>query len=119
MKGFRTAIPAFVVISITVSVLWFTNGSVSPREATLADVLTEAKRGGYRLISTEELWERYKKNQEELQVVDTRQEWEYRTGHIKGAVNFPIEPTWLSQWRKKSELETFLGPDKSRLIIFY
>jgi rhodanese-related sulfurtransferase len=51
--------------------------------------------------------------------LDTRQEWEYRTGHIKKAVNFPIEPTWLSRWRKKSALETFLGPDKNRLIVFY
>jgi rhodanese-related sulfurtransferase len=51
--------------------------------------------------------------------VDTRQEWEYRTGHIKNALNFPIEPTWLSRWRKKDALQTFLGLDKNRLIVFY
>jgi rhodanese-related sulfurtransferase len=51
--------------------------------------------------------------------VDTRQEWEYRTGHLKGALNFPIEPTWFSRWRNQKPLEAFLGPDKNRFIVFY
>jgi rhodanese-related sulfurtransferase len=81
--------------------------------------VAESKRGGYQLIKTEELWERYKNNTKNLLLVDTRQEWEYRTGHIKGALVFPIEPTWLSRWRKKGELKTFLGPDRDRFIVFY
>lgn len=81
--------------------------------------MAEARRGGYRLINTDELWARYKVNPQTVFLVDTRQEWEYRTGHIKGALNFPMEPTWLSRWRKKSALKTLLGPDKNRLIIFY
>jgi rhodanese-related sulfurtransferase len=52
-------------------------------------------------------------------LVDTRQEWEYRSGHIRGATNFPIEPTWWSRWRKAGALEAVLGPDKDRLIVFY
>jgi rhodanese-related sulfurtransferase len=52
-------------------------------------------------------------------LVDTRQEWEYRTGHIKGALNFPMEPTWMSRWRNKGALENFLGPDKERYLVFY
>ncbi len=39
------------------------------------------------------LSERYQKDAKSLLLVDTRQEWEYRTGHLKGAVNFPMEPT--------------------------
>ena len=54
-----------------------------------------------------------------LILVDTRQEWEYRTGHIKGAVNFPMEPTWWYRWRKQGELKRFLGPDKDRFLVFY
>ena len=77
------------------------------------------KAGGYKIITTEELSERYQKDANSLLLVDTRQEWEYRTGHLKGAVNFPMEPTWWSRWRKASALETFLGPDKDRTIIFY
>ena len=82
-------------------------------------MLTEARLGGYRIISTEELWERYEKDPDKMLLVDARQEWEYRTGHIKKAQNFPIEPTWLSRWRNKGGLEAFLGPDKERSLVFY
>jgi len=119
MKGVRKVILAFVALGITVGALWYTNWSVTPKKATWEDVVSEAGRGGYRLISTEELRERYGKDPKDLLLVDTRQEWEYRTGHISGALNFPIEPTWLSRWRKKGELETFLGSDKNRFIVFY
>jgi rhodanese-related sulfurtransferase len=51
--------------------------------------------------------------------VDTRQEWEYRTGHIKGAVNFSMEPTRWSRWRSAAALKAFLGPDRERTIVFY
>ncbi len=119
MKVIRTAVLALVVIGFTASALWLTNRSVAPKEATWEDVVAEAKMGGYKLIKIEELAERYKKDSKQLLIVDTRQEWEYRTGHIKYALNFPMEPTWLSEWRKKSALETFLGPDKNRSIVFY
>jgi len=108
-----------MAVAVTVGVLWFINRPVIPKKATWDDVVAEAKRGGYRLINTEELWERYDKDPKSLRLVDTRQEWEYRTGHIKGASNFPIEPTWLSRWREKGVLERFLGPDKKRFIVFY
>jgi rhodanese-related sulfurtransferase len=52
-------------------------------------------------------------------MVDTRQDWEYRTGHMKGAVNFPIEPSAWGWWRSQGALDKFLGPDKDRLIVFY
>ena len=119
MNGLKTTVMALIVLVITVSLLWFTNRSVTPKKATFEDVVAEAANGGYRLINTEKLRELYEKNPKGLFLVDTRQEWEYRTGHIKGALNFPIEPTWLSQWRKKGALEKFLGPDKNRFIIFY
>ncbi len=119
MKGTRTAIFAFVAVAVTVGVLWFINRPVIPKKATWDDVVAEARRGGYRLINTEELWKRYDTDPKDLRLVDTRQEWEYRTGHIKGASNFPIEPTWLSRWREKGALERFLGPDKNRFIVFY
>jgi rhodanese-related sulfurtransferase len=52
-------------------------------------------------------------------LVDTRQEWEFAMGHIKGAANFPMEPTAWSRWWKKGELAETLGPDKNRFIVFY
>ena len=110
---------ALIAIAVTVGALWFTNRSVTPKEASWEDVVTEAEMGNYKLISTDELWKRYSKNPDSLLVADSRQEWEYRAGHIKGAVNFPMEPTWFSRWRKKGNLEALLGSDKDRFIVFY
>ena len=119
MQNQKVTYIALVAVVIMVGALWFTNRAVTPKEATWDDVLAEAMAGNYRIITTEELAERYRKDAGSLLLVDTRQEWEYRSGHIEGAVNFPMEPTSWSRWRKASALETFLGPDKDRAIIFY
>jgi hypothetical protein len=95
-----------VMITIAI-VVWFVQRPAHRKQATWDDVLAEAKAGGYRIITTEELAERYPQGPFDLLLVDTRQEWEYRTGHIKGALNFSMEPTWWARWRKAGELETF------------
>lgn len=119
MQSKKTAIIALVAVLLTLGALWFTNHAVTPKQATWDDVLAEAKASGYKIITTDELSERYQKDPKSLLLVDTRQEWEYRTGHLEGAVNFPMEPTAWSRWRKAPALESFLGPDKDRTIIFY
>jgi len=119
MNAIKKAILAFVAVTITIGYIWHTNRVVTPEAATWEDVLAEAINGGYRIIDTAALWDRYQKDNETMLLVDTRQEWEYRSGHIKGALNFPIEPTWMSRWRNKGALEKFLGPDKNRFIVFY
>ena len=119
MQDKKTTFIALAAVVLTVGALWFTNRAVTPKEATWDDVLAEAKAGGYQIITTEELAERYQNDAKSLILVDTRQEWEYRSGHIEGAVNFPMEPTSWSRWRKAPALETFLGPDRHRTIIFY
>lgn len=92
---------------------------MTPKEATWEDIKDEATTGNYSLITTDELWKLFSKPGENPLIIDTRQEWEYRTGHIEGALNFPMEPTWLSRWQKQSALREFLGPDKDKTIIFY
>jgi hypothetical protein len=119
MQKSKTIFITLAAVLVTVGALWVTNRAVSPKQASWDDVLAETKSGGYRLISTEELATRYQKDSGSLLLVDTRQEWEYRTGHIQGAVLFPMEPTWWSRWRKASALEAFLGPDKNRMVVFY
>ena len=119
MKGATRAILAVVALAITMGTLWYSNRVVPPKEATWDDVRAEARQGGYQIITTVELFKRYTAEPESLLLVDTRQEWEYRTGHIKGARNFPMEPTWLSRWRNIGALENFLGADKNRFIVFY
>ena len=119
MNGSSRTTMAIAAILITMGLLWFTNRSVTPEEATPEDVAAEAASGGYKLIDTQKLKKIYDKKPEGFLLVDTRQEWEYRSGHIGGAVNFPMEPTWLSRWQKSDALEKFLGPEKNRLIVFY
>ncbi len=119
MSSWPKTIFAFVAVSLTIGYIWYGNRPVTPKKSTWDNVRAEAARGGYRLISTDKLWQRYQSNPASMLLVDTRQEWEYRSGHIQGAANFPMEPTWLSRWRKKGDLENFLGTDRNRLIVFY
>lgn len=119
MRNSRTSILAVLAVAVTIAALWLTNGAVTPKESTWDDVVAEAEKGGYRLISTSDLWKRYSENKNNLLLVDTRQEWEYRTGHIKGGVNFPMESTWFSRWWKKGDLGSFLGENKELTIVFY
>lgn len=108
-----------MVLVFTVAVLWFMNQAVTPKDATWEDVEAEALTGKYELLTTDQLWAMYSDPATRPILVDTRQAWEYRTGHIAGALNFPMEPTWLSRWQKKTALETFLGPDRLKPIVFY
>jgi len=119
MKEIKKGVFALVALAITIGYLWQTHRVATPKTASWNEVMTEAKEGGYRIISTAELQKRLEKNPQTTLLVDTRQEWEYRSGHIKGALNFPLEPTWLSRWRNKGALEKFLGPNKKRFIVFY
>jgi len=110
---------AIAAVLVTAGAVWFSSRAVTPGRASWGDILAEAKAGGYNIITSDELSEKYRDNSKSLLIVDTRQDWEYRTGHLKGAVNFPMEPTWWSRWRKTSAMETFLGPDRNRTIVFY
>ncbi|MGD8993535.1 MAG: rhodanese-like domain-containing protein [Desulfobacterales bacterium] len=119
MSSLKKSLLALAAVVLSMGYLWQTNREVAPKTATWQDVLAEANQGGYWLIGTDELSNKYKVKPDSMLLVDTRQQWEYRTGHIKGAINIPIEPTWLSRWRNKGAIEKFLGPDKNRLIVFY
>ena len=119
MSTIKKTFIALVAVIISAGYLWHANRVTAPKAATWNDVQAEAQLGGYRIIDTNALWDRYQKDPDTMLLVDTRQGWEYRTGHIEGALNFPIEPTWLSRWRNKGALEKFLGSDKERFIVFY
>ena len=119
MKSRASIFLALVAIVVAVVFIWYGQRPATPTQATWDEVLIEAKAGGYRIITTEELADRYRKDSSAQLLVDTRQEWEYRTGHMKGALNFPMEPTWWSRWWKAGDLEEFLGSDKERYLVFY
>src|SRR5665647_1957161 len=101
MQRKGTTLLALAAAALTLSVLWYLNRPIIVKEATWEDVKAEAQSGGYRLTTTEELAQRYRQDAGKLLLVDTRQDWEYRTGHMQGAVNFPIEPSAWGRWRSQ------------------
>lgn len=110
---------AAAAVLITVLSVWYAQRPIVTKESSWNDVIAEAEAGGYRIITTEALADSYRRDSSGMLLVDTRQEWEYRTGHIEGALNFSMEPTRWERWRKAGELEDFLGQDKERMIVFY
>ncbi|MCX5806099.1 MAG: rhodanese-like domain-containing protein [Proteobacteria bacterium] len=81
----------------------------------------EVARGGYKVVSTEELkgWIDQKK---EMLIVDTMPfEASYKKEHIPGAVNFVLPIPEMTQMddKTKADFEKMLGPNKDRLIVFY
>lgn len=104
---------------VLLGVLWRRHHHTTTREVGWDEVMIETETGGYRLISTEEMANRYRRNPQSLLLVDTRPEVEYWEGHIRGAVNFPLTPTWWGRWRSRKLLAALLGPDRERFVIFY
>ncbi len=119
MQRQGTTILALIAVVLTVGVLWYSTRPVITKEATWEDVRAEAQAGGYRLINTQELAKLHQQDPQKVLLVDTRQDWEYRTGHIPGSVNFSMEPTAWARWRAQGPLAKFLGPDRDRTIVFY
>lgn len=81
----------------------------------------EVQRGGYQIISTEELkkWIDEKKS---MLIVDTMPyEDSYKKEHVPGAVQFefPIPELTSMDDKTKEKFEKLLGPDKNRTIVFY
>jgi predicted sulfurtransferase len=84
-------------------------------------VVAEAKKGGYQLITPEELKNEYLRDPASVLLVDTRQEWSYQMQHIEGALHIDFAPTWWNQYSPmmRSEMKKVLGPDKTKIFIFY
>jgi hypothetical protein len=119
MENRRNTVLALFAIVLTLGALWYVNRPVAVQEATVGQVQTEAARGGYRLIDTPALAKLYQQPPANFLLVDTRQDWEYRSGHLASAVNFPIDPTGWGRFRARGRLAALLGPDKDRLVVFY
>jgi len=84
-------------------------------------IVNEARKGGYQLITPEELKKEYLTDPAVFLLVDTRQEWSYQMQHIQGASHIDFAPTWWNQYSPmtRSEMKKLLGPDKNKKIIFY
>lgn len=111
-------IPCIAVAAILLA-LWYSHMPAPIVASDLSQVQQEAENSGYRLIDLDTLSKLYQSGRDKILLVDTRQGWEHRAGHIAGSVNFPIEPSWWARWQAKRTLKTLLGPDKEKTIVFY
>ncbi len=98
---------------------WRRRATSRPQEVEWPEVMAQAAARGYRLISTGEMAERYQQDPQSLLLVDTRVPAEYQAGHIRGAVNLPLTPTWWGRWRSRRLMGALLGANKKRLVVFY
>jgi thiosulfate/3-mercaptopyruvate sulfurtransferase len=90
-------------------------------EKIAVDLVRQVERGGYKIVTTEELktWIDQKKN---MLIVDTMPyEDSYKKQHIPGAVQFefPIPEMTTMDDKTKASFEQLLGKDKNRQIVFY
>ena len=118
-RSIRLFLIPSIALAVTLLALWYSHLPVPVVLSNMAQVQQEAESGGYRLMDVEALSKLYESNREKILLVDTRQEWEHRAGHIAESVNFPMEPTWWARWRSAGELEAFLVPQKDRTLVFY
>jgi len=95
-------------------------------ETSAVKLFREVERGGYKVVTTEELkgWMDQKK---EMLIVDTMPyEASYKKNHIPGALQFLFPIPEMTEWKAsetdgktKEDFLKLLGPDKNRLIVFY
>jgi thiosulfate/3-mercaptopyruvate sulfurtransferase len=81
----------------------------------------EVKRGGYKVVSTEEL-KKWMDEKKSMLIVDTMPyEDSYKKNHIPGAkqMEFPIPEMTSLDDKTKAAFVKLLGPDKKKLIVFY
>ena len=120
LLGRRTIASAVLSVALLIPALFPAQEAHCAASApSLEDVRAEAVQGGYRLIDLGELRERLEREPGRLLLVDTREDWEYRTGHIPDAINFSFEPTTWAGLTNLWPLRETLGVDRTRPLVFY
>jgi rhodanese-related sulfurtransferase len=121
----KTILVLFVTLIFTLGVVNVVMAQWGSKELDTEKIAVnfarEVERGGYKIVSTEELknWIDQKKA---MLIVDTMPyEDSYKKQHVPGAVQleFPIPELTKLDDKTKASLEKLLGPDKNKLIVFY
>lgn len=95
-------------------------------ETSAIKLLREVQRGGYSVISTEELHKAIEAG-EDLLIIDTMPyEDSYKKNHIPGAEQFLFPIPDMAEWdtgetdgKSVADYETLLGDDKNKKIVVY
>jgi hypothetical protein len=116
-KNMYISVLVFFAMSLTA---WAASETQNPANAW-DKVVAEAKKGGYQLVSPDELKIEYLKDPAAFSFVDVRQEWSYQMQHIEGALHIDFAPTWWNQYSPmmRSDMKELLGPDKDKKFVFY
>ena len=116
---FVCAMLGLVILTVTGTV-WAADKELQ-NEKIAVKFEREVERGGYKVVTTQELkgWIDQKK---EMLIVDTMPADNFKKQRVPGAVNFEIqrhpELTEMSD-KMKADFEKLLGPDRDRTIVFY
>jgi len=96
------------------------------KEQGAVKLVREVQRGGYDVITTEEL-KQWIDSGKDMLIIDTMPyEASYKKGHVPGAKQFlfpiPDMQTWdikETDGKSKEDFEALLGPDKNKTIVIY
>ncbi|BBO75313.1 sulfurtransferase [Desulfosarcina widdelii] len=96
------------------------------KEAGAVKLVREVQRGGYDLVTTEEL-KGWIDSGKDMVLVDTMPyEASYKKGHVPGALQFLFPIPDMNQWDTKEtggktqdDFIEMLGPDKDKTIVIY
>jgi len=96
------------------------------KEAGGVKLLREVQRGGYDVVTTEEL-KKWISSNKDMVIVDTMPyEASYRKNHVPGAVQFLFPIPEMDQWdtgetggRTRDDFIKLLGSDRNRIIVVY
>jgi len=96
------------------------------KETGAVKLVREVQRGGYDLVTTEEL-KKWTDSGQDIVIVDTMPyEASYKKNHVPDAVQFLFPIPDMDEWDTKetagktqADYEKLLGPDKNKIIVIY
>lgn len=96
------------------------------KENGAVKLVREVQRGGYDVVTTDEL-KAWMDQGKDMVIVDTMPyEASYKKNHIPGAVQFLFPIPDMNEWdtsesdgKSQADFETLLGPDKNKTVVVY
>lgn len=127
-KVFTLAVIGLLVIDMSTPVMAFMNKFEKEveKEQGAVKLVREVQRGGYDLVTTEEL-KQWIDSGKEMLIVDTMPyDASYKKGHVPGAKQFLFPIPEMQSWdaketdgKSQADFEALLGPDKNKTIVIY
>lgn len=133
MRTFKSVLKLFLIVGLVAGMAapagaFLENkfGKEVKKEAGAVNLVREVQRGGYDVVTTEEL-KKWIDSGKEMLIVDTMPyEDSYKKQHVPGAVQFLFPIPDMKEWdsketdgKSKEDFKKLLGDNKDRLIVIY